>query len=452
MRLPAPLPSLFRHLAMSVFWLGTLLPVAANAGGFFRNGAVGGVSIDANGVLSEPSVEEARALRGEIETQLAAVPNEMDTPLGLRRVSLKQLEQAIQQATEHDFGKLPDEIRYLAGIQRIQYVLVYPEQQDIVLVGPGEAWRVNEWGQIVGKSTGQPVIQLEDLIVAFRTAYQAQEAISCSIDPTEEGTQAMRRFLKSQKRFSPEAVEGIAQSLGPQQITITGVPETSHFARVLVAADYRMKRIAMKLEETPLEELPSFLDLLANSRMKLTNMMPRWWLACDYEPLARSEDGLAWELRGQGVQVKTEDSLVEDSGSITPVEGRQNPIAAKWAQQMTRQYEALSREEAVFGQLRNLMDISVIATLVRKEQLLERAGCVLPTLVGDNNDFALQSWNPPKSVATECSFIKRGREFLITASGGVQIDAVRYASQSQVMQHVSQVRAEQPLPGDRWWW
>ncbi|HEX6259402.1 MAG TPA: DUF1598 domain-containing protein, partial [Woeseiaceae bacterium] len=260
-----------------------------------------------------------------------------------------------------------------------------------------------------------------------------------------------RAFIKKQKRFQPQVVAAMEQQLGPQQITISGVPETSHFARVLVAADYRMKRIAMRLEPSPLEELPSFLDLLAGSRAKLTNMMPRWWLACDYEPLARSEDGLAWELRGNGVQVKTEDSLIADDGSVTQT-GNQNPLAVEWAERMTRHYDALSREEAVFGQLRNLMDMSVVAMLIKHERLLERAGCSLPTLTGKHQDLLVQSWNPPKSVSTQCSFIKRGRDYLITASGGVQIEAARFATQSQVTRHVSEVHSKTPHRADRWWW
>ena len=34
-----------------------------------------------------------------------------------------------------------------------------------------------------------------------------------------------------------------------------GVPDTSHFARVIVAADYRMKRISMGLEPAPVAGL-----------------------------------------------------------------------------------------------------------------------------------------------------------------------------------------------------
>jgi hypothetical protein len=422
------------------------------AGGFFRNAAVGGVAIDADGVLSSPTVADMEALRVAVAERITAVPQDMDTGLVERRISLKMLEQALQQSTHRDLGQLPDEIKYLAGLQRIQYVLVYPEQQDIVLVGPGEGWQINERGHVVGKTTGRPVIQLEDLLVAFQATFHGEEGISCSIDPTEQGTLAMRQFVRDQKQFSPQAVQGIAESLGPQQITITGVPETSHFARVLVAADYRMKRIAMRLEPSPLPTLPSFLEMLAGSRVKLTNMMPRWWLACDYEPLARSEDGLAWEIRGQGVQVKTEDSIIAQDGSFQRVEGRENPLAAEWAETMTRQYEQVSEKDAVFAQLRSLMDLAVVAALVRQEALHERAGCSLPTLVGENHDFALQAWNPPKSVATECSFVKRGKDYLITASGGVQIDAWKFAGQSQVSPQMANVLTKTEHQPNRWWW
>src|SRR6185295_18149601 len=107
--------------------------------------------------------------------------------------------------------------------------------------------------------------------------------------------------------FGHAVVAGMEEALGQQKITLTGVPAESHFARVLVAADFQMKRLAMHLEPAPIAELPSFLDLMKSKRVKLTNMMPRWWLACNYEPLAKSEDGLSWEIRGPDVKAMTED-------------------------------------------------------------------------------------------------------------------------------------------------
>ena len=438
-------------LVLSATLVATMA-LRTEAGRFFRNAAVGGVSIDAQGVLSQAEQRATAGFRAELAERIADVPVEMDGRVSLRKVSLRQLEAALAQAVNNDIGSLPDEIKYLAGLQRIQYVFVYPEQNDIVLAGPGEGWTITEHGSVVGKSTGLPVITLEDLLVALQTARSAREVgITCSIDPTAEGTQAMRRFVRQQSQFSPDVVDKMAKLMGPQQITITGVPETTHYARVMVAADYRMKRIAMQLEDSPIEGLPSFLQMLAKTRTRLTNMMPRWWLACDYDPLARSDDGLAWELRGRGVKVMTEDDLVSDDGDVTAT-GKQNPIAQRWADLMTRKYDELSRVEPVFGQLRNLMDLSIVAALIEREHMTETAGCHLPILTGENGDFTLQAWNPPRSVATQCSFLKRGREYLITASGGVQIDSWYYASKSQPSKAVGDVKQRNEHLSGSWWW
>ena len=75
-------------------------------------------------------------------------------------------------------------------------------------------------------------------------------------------------------------------------ITVTGVPATSHFARTMVAADFRMKRLAMDFEPAPVDGMPSFLSMITGRGRGMKNMMPRWWLAPNYEPLA--ETPTAW--------------------------------------------------------------------------------------------------------------------------------------------------------------
>ena len=136
----------------------------------------------------------------------------------------------------HTIEALPDELRYLAGIQRIQFVLLYPESNDIVIAGPGEGWKLDGKGNMVGVTTGRPVLNLEDLLVAFRTVEAARQGqLSCSIDPTAEGRQRFEHLMKNQKTFNAAIVPAIEKAFGDQAITVSGVPATSHFARVLVA-------------------------------------------------------------------------------------------------------------------------------------------------------------------------------------------------------------------------
>src|SRR5205085_4694241 len=171
-----------------------------------------------------------------------------------------------------------------------------PDQKDIVLAGPAEGWKIDAAGEVVGATTGRPVLMLDDLLIALRTAEAARQiGISCSIDPTDEGLVRLRKHVDSLTTIgnNPNATaESIAETLGPQIITVTGIPADSHFARVLVAADYRMKRLAMGFEPSPLRGLPSFLSMTKAGSKGMQNMLPRWWLASDYDSVVSDADGL----------------------------------------------------------------------------------------------------------------------------------------------------------------
>src|SRR3990172_3708355 len=111
----------------------------------FRGGAVGGVKVDVDGVLSNPEVSELKELRAAWQAGLQDVPADLEQPTDLRFVSLKRLEAEAARAQQE--GKpVADAVRFMAGLQRVKYVLVYPEQHDIVLGGPAEGWRVDELG------------------------------------------------------------------------------------------------------------------------------------------------------------------------------------------------------------------------------------------------------------------------------------------------------------------
>ena len=438
--------------AVSALITAASTDIAVGGGfGFGRSRAVGGITIDSSGVLRKPTEKQTRQTLDAMK--LENVPADLKQLNEIRKVSLKQLEMAIASSESKDIADLPDAVKYMAGIQRIKYVFVYPEQNDIVLAGPGEGWKINDQGVVVGESTGRPVVLLEDLLVAFRSVHQARQGgVTCSIDPTAEGRRRFREFISQQSTFRPSILDGIAKALGQQHITLSGVPESSHYARVLVAADYHMKSIAMQLSDSPVKELDSYLAMMKKTRMKPTNIMPRWWLASDYEPLAKSDDGLAWEIRGQGVKAMTEDEAIQADGTSTGT-GKAGKLAQKWANTMTANYDALSKKQAVFGQLRNIMDLSVVAALVEHNGLRQEANCDLAFLMQTDNSVQIHQFHPPKTIDTQCSFVKRGRDYLITASGGVSVQSWPAATRSQVSKHVKEVRAATShKAADNWWW
>jgi hypothetical protein len=446
------------HVLRRIWILSAVLVAVAIGGavyaGFNGNNGfgnqVGGVWINPDGVPGNITPAEQTKLN-ELRMEAFSPPaSALKKPVELRKVSLKAIENALRDNGKHTLQALPDELKYLAGIQRIQYVLLYPESNDIVIAGPGEGWK----GNMVGVTTGRPVLNLEDLIVAFRAADAARQGqLSCSIDPTAEGRQRYAQLMSNVSRFSPDVVPAIEKAFGDQTITVSGVPATCHFAHVLVAADYKMKRIGMNLEPSPVKGLSSFIEM---APAKLDNMMPRWWMACNYEPLGRSEDGLAWELRGQGVKVMTEDEHIDNVNGTVRASGKTSPAAAKWSEQFTAKYDELAVKEPVFGELRNLMDMSVIAALFAKEQLAAKAKCDLVELTSTEGKTVLGEANAAKKVPTQSSALKRGNNWVITASGGVSINSWEAADKSEVVPSVGVTREKaKPVAaaaGDGLWW
>jgi hypothetical protein len=65
---------------------------------FFRQGAVGGVKIDADGVLSNPEIGELKQLQAAWQQGLDDVPADLEKWTDLRFVSLRQLEAQIADA------------------------------------------------------------------------------------------------------------------------------------------------------------------------------------------------------------------------------------------------------------------------------------------------------------------------------------------------------------------
>ncbi|MCC6946106.1 MAG: DUF1598 domain-containing protein, partial [Thermomicrobiales bacterium] len=216
-----------------------------------------GVVVDAQGVLQKKVFADPTGAlwRERIAAAKATLSPEITRFSKLRKISLNRLEQALVERQ----GAAAEDMRYLAGLLRVQYVFYYPDTKDIVIAGPAEGWVANPAGRTVGMTTGRPTCQLQDLVVALRAFAPGKKGtsmIGCSIDPTKEGLAAMQQFLRAQGSFAtpdmtPQIVSGLQTSLGLQSISISGISPKTHFAQVMVEADYRMKLIGIGLEQPP---------------------------------------------------------------------------------------------------------------------------------------------------------------------------------------------------------
>jgi hypothetical protein len=303
----------------------------------------------------------------------------------------------------------------------------------------------------VGKTTGQPVLLLEDFLVALRVAIGDKANVTCSIDPKPEGIAKLLAYLKHEKNLAanPDATARAMEELvGPQVISFNAVPPTSHFAAVLIAADYRMKRLGMGLEPSPVAGMPSYMEMAGGAP---ANLFPRWWLTTNYDSLLKSPEGDAWELRGVGVKAMTEDARFEADGKRKTT-GASSPLAKKWADSMTARYEELSAKLPVFTELRNAIDMAVVAHLIVRENLDQKAGLDVEALASPS--IPTSEVNVPREIPSQASFVRKNKNVVMSVSGGVEItpaDVVKNRENSEALAPIRTKAAADPTVW-QWWW
>lgn len=402
-----------------------LLPsqAAAQLGG----GGAGGIYIDPEGVLRElPRRTSAkRGTSDEVE--------ESSTPSSeARHVSLKRLDQALRPLLESQ-QPIPREIDLLAGLVRIDAILIDRSTKDILLVGPAEGWIVKD-GRIVGEETGRPLLQLADLTNALRCVLDGSGIARCSIDPTREGLAALKEKsfptdinTKTASNFRKE----VEETYGLQTVRTGGVPEGSRFALTMIEADYRMKRMAIGKEKV--KGVVSHLDALAQLTREDAHRgtLARWWFAPAYDEIRADEAKSSFRFVGQGVKLLNEEVLFNAEGERSGL-GRSNPDWDRFSDSFTAKFPELEKEYAVFADLRNLFDLMMVAGLVRQQGIED---WLRGTAFLDSSLYLTPTWAPPTHAEpVVMTRIHRGRRdgksvrFLTIAYGGVTIDPMTVLS------------------------
>ena len=455
----------------STLFLLTLVCAAASAQNIERNFATTvqlptfGVSVDAVGELTVKSFTDptGRLKAERIAAARAKLPVDIAARSELRKVSLVRLEQALRKCL--DAGLPIDEsLQYLAGLQRIQYLFLFPDKKDVVIVGPAEGWVPDASGRVVGITTGRPVLRLDDLAMALRV-YPPTDAtkafLGCTIDPPPDGLERLRQFQKSMPHVvsvnqrgavAQESVRGTRTALGMADVRLFGVSPKTHFAQVLVEADYRMKCIAVGLEPPPVQ----MKTYLASLRGQPGNTLQRWWFTPNYECVRVSEDGLAMEMVGQGVQLQTEDRRIEAGGALAAPTGPPNPAAAGFAKSFTEKYPAIAAASPIYGELRNLIDLSISAAWLQRATATADVDWSAEFLCNEKQ-YPIESLTTPKKVACVANGIWSGNRLLVPAGGGVSIspdEALKPENLLPSDPSLSQKRTaiQTNHAAARWWW
>ena len=456
----------FMHLGLAFLAVCIAAIPAATARAQIGANASGGagVVIDAQGVLRAQAVPDAGLSAERRKAAAAALPGDLQKSSKFRKVALSRLEAEFAKAAATGRG-IPEEMQKLAGLTRVQYVFVYPgegsEQGEVVIAGPAEPWITDATGRVVGTETGSPTVLLEDLAAAIRAFPPGQPAdrmVGCSIDPKQEGLAAMQAFLKQLGRINPKAstddiVSGMREALGTQVVRIDGVSPATHFAQVMVEADYRMKLIGIGLERPPVK-MSTWIEL-ASAGSVAANALQRWYFVPEYQCIRISEDDLAIELVGRGVKLVGADEVVLPDGRRMSAD-RADRASKMFTEAFTKKYSDIAARNPVYAQLRTLIDLAVAAAYLQEHDAYGRTQWGAEKF-RDEKVCTIENHPVPVEVETAINAVWRQNRLLTPIGGGVTLQPRMALDSPNLLLDeegaVAKARGEKlAAPEGRWWW
>jgi hypothetical protein len=438
-----------------------VLGVAGNVQGQVNGGGAAGIDIDAQGVVTPDfSVVKGQRLSQKRLEEAAGklLSDDVNRFSPLRKVSLVRLEATCEEFAAKGQDVTPD-MQFLAGLQRIDYVFVYPETNDLVIAGPAEGFAADADGRPVGISTGRPPLRLDDLIVALR-ALERAGTIGCSIDPVTERLAALQRYVAANSGAvtqgrAVQRFREMAQVLGMQDVKVWGVPAETHFGQLLVEADYRMKRLSLALENPKVRGFRSQLELLQAQG----NAIQRFWFIPLYDAFQTTEDRNAFQFSGQRAQLLSQEEYTDQAGrrgdaTFTRLSTQE------FARIFTDKFPELSDKLPVFAELQNVFDLAVLAALIRKEGLADRADWKM-SLFLDADRVKVPTGPAPRQVQSVFNYKKAQRGILVALiGGGVTIDPLRAVQSAEFkvdpatrLDGIRRSAGDGERAGrDAWWW
>lgn len=269
----------------------------------------------------------------------------------------------------------------------------------------------------------------------------------------------MQQFLVSiQGRITPgddvNIAMGLKKSLGDQVVSVLGVSPRTRFAQVLVEADYRMKLIGIGLERPPVK-IKTYIEK-ASPAMVARNAMQRWYFVPNYESVSVSDDQLAMELVGDGVKLVGEHELIDQTGARMQTQ-KSDRASQIFVRSFTQKYGELAEHVPVYGDLRNMIDMTIVAAYIQQNDFYGQANWNM-TLFGSESSFPVEVYQAPTRVESAVNVVWKGNRLMTPIGGGVTIEPSKAFDSASVGEdadgHIASARADtiKDLPAESWWW
>jgi len=379
-------------------------------------------------------VRRPSALTALVILVLGALPlaGRSDAPIR-RAVSLRVLQSVLQAGNSQQAQRL-------CGITRATGYILDKKGRDIILVGEVD-------------SMSSP-LYLDDFVVALRNArliyvqrkgrayYYAPPG--CSIDPNPQVLRQLQEVNRNYPNIptDPEQKqrfldEWSAIGKQPQKVRVMGVPFDSRFAKVMVDADYYMKRLVDGSVALNIDGFESLTDITVNAaKQDMENGRPssvpehslnRFWF-CPGETTFTEDDGVVL-LQSCPVRLLTEEEFLTSSGAVAG-RGRPSAFAKRFTEAFTAKYQEIAAARPIYRELEGLFRFVGIAKLI--------TGGSAPSAAGVNLDYLIKRYPieptgvsravPGKTNVAEFTIEKDMPEgkayatFCLRSCGGVSMD------------------------------
>jgi tetratricopeptide (TPR) repeat protein len=197
------------------------------------------------------------------------------------------------------------------------------------------------------READKPAIPLDVLAVALRVIWQEKATPAISLDPDADDI------------------------YGPQRVRLEQFPAgygETEFTRIMLEADYAMKRIMLGDDPLDIEGFRSFAELIADNQNTAGEYF-RWWLypkdtagAAVYHTATGDLDIYLYD---SDVKLLTE-TMKRASQSLVGT-GSQDPLAERASLLFTRYYDRIEERRPVFQQLHGLFDVAKLAAVLRAQ-------------------------------------------------------------------------------------
>lgn len=244
---------------------------------------------------------------------------------------------------------VPEELDSLFGMSWLDGYVIDTERNDIILVGKSIKSR--------------PTYHLEDIIVNYQNVFDSANSPYCSLDPYPENVLNLHRCMNNQTTDFETTVKNCQEAIGGQKIIVGGVPRNSRHAKIMIFADYDMKKLSQGLLKAP--GIRSCIDFAMHDTTvsvegkEQGSTMSRFWFH-----IKKDEEGYVYPnyIESEGVVminecpvvVLTEKQVADSSGNLEDKSEEEDPNAESFAAEMSNKFTGLANKSEIFAELENL--------------------------------------------------------------------------------------------------